>query len=260
MPSKRGPLIRRRRIDPKGKVRADAASLQGLLPPASGGVTKRRKHPGSVEIQSHLVKRRGRLRQAAVERGGVLANVAADLPGFAFNVPAPERNRRLLWASISFPWQFWEWDGWAPTNDSSSNLRIEGSVHWEWRLTGNPSVFPTAPIFMSDGRLFEFYTLIVPGGTGFSAGWLAEPYEKTIPWVSSIKGAPSPLAQLLGVRDGDVLRLWITLVFRNAVLNGNDWAGPGAFWGGPNSIDVVYAYNGPPLPFAEPNGGVLIGT
>ena len=257
MPAHRASRVRHR-ARPAVADLLDVASLQKLLPRSTGGVKERGGHPGSIEMQSHLVRRRGRVQSHSASPRGTAALAEAGLPGYAFDVPAPAPYRRLLWASISTPWQYWEWDGWGPSNDSSASLRIQGSVSWLWVLTGNPSVFPDAPELMSNGGEFEFYTSIPANGSGFAAAWLDEPHEKAFARVSPIKGAPSPLGQLLSVLDGEVLRLWIALDFQGAKLDGIDWAGPGAFWGGPQSISVVYAYLGPPLPVADPNGAVRI--
>jgi hypothetical protein len=243
-------------VPPDRTARPATGLLQELLSTARG--QEQGGRPASVELRSHLVRRRGRVRPGVGRRPGAVAEAGAGLPGYAFNVPAPPAGR-LLWAEISFPWQYWEWDGWGPSNHSSSNLRIEGSVDCAWILTGNPSEFPAAPEFMSDGGHFEFYTTVPPGGEGFSAAWLAEPYEKTFPSKRSKVGVPSPLEQLLSVRDGNVLRLWVALAFRDAELDDQPWEGPGAFSGGPQAISVNYAYLGPALAQGDFGGGAKVG-
>ncbi len=52
-------------------------------------------------------------------------------------------------------------------------------------------------MFMADGGHFDFYTLIVPGGTGFTAGLPAEPHEATFSNQPTAPGVPSPLEAVM---------------------------------------------------------------
>jgi hypothetical protein len=204
--------------------------------PLRGGLT-RRQRPVGVSRVAVLGK-----------RGPVEVNAADSLPGFRWDVPAPERGRRVIWASISFPWQFWRWYSLEMKNNSSHAVHINGSVDWRWVLTGHPSFFPDPPILMDDSGHFTFETFIPAHGDGFDVGWLVPPKGETF---LAQGPAPTPLSRLLSLRVGNVLRLWFGVDLTNPTLHASgplSGHGGWAMGGGPGSMSVEYAYLGPPLP------------
>jgi hypothetical protein len=184
-----------------------------------------------------------------VHRGALQVNAADSLPGFRWDVPAPEPRRRLAWAAIWFDWQFWRWYSLGLKNITDHNVHIDGSVDWRWVLTGHPQVFPNPPILMEDSGHFTFETFIVPGGDGYDVGWLVPPKGETF----MAGPAPSPLSQLLSLRQGGTLFLWFGVDLQNAMLHhaGGLSGGGWAMGGGPNTLYYQYAYIGPPLPIAD---------
>jgi len=184
-------------------------------------------------------------------RGPVQVNAADHLPGFRWDVPAPEWGRRLVWASISFPWQFWRWYSFELKNNSDHAVHIDGSVDWRWVLTGNPFFFPDPPILMEDSGHFTFETFIPAHGDGFDVGWLVPPKSETF---LPEGPAPTPLSRLLNLRVGNVLRLWFGVELTNPTLHASgplSGHGGWAMGGGPGSMYVEYAYLGPPLPLKD---------
>src|SRR5205807_7258527 len=116
---------------------------QRLIPPTS-----------IVSVKSGLVSR-GEGPQPQIDIGGA---------GFAWDVPAPDPTLGIVvWATISFDWAFYGWQSDTPKNNSDHKIRINGSVDWIWYLTGNPYVFPAAPIFLTDGGEYTFYMDLAPG-------------------------------------------------------------------------------------------------
>jgi hypothetical protein len=242
------------------RAKPTAAELQTLLPDAAPSVLGRRKRRRAIVLGAHTVKRQADGVQRKVHRvksTQALPNSATGQPGWAFDVPGPDPGRLLLWASISLPWQYWEWSGeWG--NDLSSDVRIDGSVDWLYFLTGNPYYFPGySPTFLGASGHFTFYTLVPPGNAGFDVAWLVEPNEDTKSSYTPFPDQPSELSILLSTQVGDVLKLWFGLNVFNPEVNAQPWYGPGSFNGGAQSIYVVYAYSGSPLPEPDINGMVF---
>ena len=160
---------KRRRPDrPNLPPKLSATILQKLLPASIDPIVRQGKRPEGVRFQSHTVQRsiqrRRRNAQKAQPATKALA-AGAVLPGWAFDVPAPDPGARLLWVEISTPWQFWEWSG-SWSNDSSNDVRIDGSVDWLWQLGANPNYFSGYLLsFMSGTGHFTFYTLVPPAAT-----------------------------------------------------------------------------------------------
>ena len=100
-------------------TRATSASLTKLL--ANGG-----RHPGSVVVHSGIARRVGQLYSAP-----------SDWWGEAYSIDAPPPGR-LLWFTLSFNWQIYTWNSWGPSNDSSSQMRVDFGVSWRWELIANP--------------------------------------------------------------------------------------------------------------------------
>lgn len=240
--------------------KVSAAILQTMLPSYADPIVRQGKRPGGVHFQSYTVQRsvqRGR-RTAQTARPSMKAiEAAATLPGWAFDIPAPDPRERLLWMEISTPWQFWEWSG-SWYNDSSNDIRIDGSVDWLWYLGANPNyISGYLPTFLSGQGHFTFYTLVPPGDVGFDVAWLVDPNDQTFTDYSVVPGQLTALEDLLSTKVGDALRLWLSLGFFNPKINGNMWNGPGWFNGGTQSINVVYAYSGVPLPVPDLGGLVF---
>jgi hypothetical protein len=237
-----------------------ATILQKRLPASIDPIVLQGKRPEGVRFQSHTVQRSiQRARRNAQKARPATKALAAEavVPGWAFDVPGPDPGARLLWVEISTPWQFWEWSG-SWSNDSSNDVRIDGSVDWLWQLGANPNYFSGyLPSFMSGTGHFTFYTLVPPGDVGFDVGWLADPNDQTFTDYTPVPGQPTALSDLLSTKVGDALRLWLSLGFFNAEINGKTWYGPGWFNGGTQSIDVVYAYAGPPRPAPDLEGLVF---
>lgn len=185
--------------------------------------------------------RRVSLKSGLVPRGNVQVNAADSLPGFRWDVPAPEPNRLLAWAAIWFDWQFWRWYSNWLNNTTGHNVHVDGSLDWRWVLTGHPYFFPDPPILMEDSGHFTFETFIPPGGNGYDVGWLVPPKGETFTSTAG-PGQTSPLANLLSLKRNGVLRLWFGLDFTNVV-----GPAPWAMSGGPNTLYYQYAYIGPPL-------------
>jgi hypothetical protein len=217
-----------------GPFQPSPAQLLATLP-LPGGLG-RGQRPQSVTLQSGLV-----------QRGPVQVNAIDSLPGFRWDLPAPEWGRRVAWAAIWFDWQFWRWYSASLKNNGSHGVHVDGGVDWRWVLTGNPFFFPDPPILMEDAGHFTFETFIVPGGDGYDAGWLVPPKGETY-----LPGpAPSPLGHLLGLRVDNVLRLWFGVDLRNPTLHFSgplSGSGGWAMGGGPNTLYYQYAYVGSALP------------
>jgi hypothetical protein len=183
-----------------------------------------------------------------VNRGGVLRNAANGLPGFRWDVPAPETGRTVLWASLAFDWQFYEWASLSIPNDTSNSIFVDGLLDWRWLLTGNPFVFSSAPIFLTDGGRFTFNTFIARGGDGFDVGWLAGPQSRTYTSIPDKTDASmsSPLSRLLAMTSGGALMLWFGMDFRNLRYRLNDGPDITAGYilnGGPHTLYYAYAYS-----------------
>lgn len=175
----------------------------------------------------------------AVNRGALLRSIPSGLPGFSWEVPAPDANRQLLWVQIGFDWHFNGWKSEWPKNTGSSDKRVEGSLRWLWYLTGHPQLFPDAPILLSDSDGFDFYTSIPPGGRGWDVGWLAPAKEGVFTNVPDKQDEQntSPLQRLLSLKQGNTLKLWHALDIRDKTpVSGVIWP-----WG-PKTLFYVYAY------------------
>lgn len=232
---------------PKYPPKLSSTVLQRVLPASIDPIVRQGKRPDGVRFQSHTVQRTMESKAFAAEAEGA---------GWAFDVPAPDPGSRLLWVEISTPWQFWEWSSsWG--NDSSNDVRIDGSVDWLWNLGANPNFFSGYLLsFMGGNGHFTFYTLVPPGNAGFDVGWLADPDDQTFTNYSPVPNQPTGLSDLLSTQVGDALRLWFSLDVFNPEINGSTWYGPGWFNGGTQSLNVVYAYSGPPRPVPD-FGGLL---
>jgi hypothetical protein len=187
------------------------------------------------------------LESGLVRRGPLAVNAADQLPGFRWDVPAPDPRRRLAWAAIWFDWQFWRWYSFSLKNNGSHSVHVDGSVDWRWVLTGNPFLFDDPPILMEDSGHFTFETFIVPGGDGYDVGWLVPPKGET--FMAAPGPGPSPLSRLLSLRQGGTLWLWFGVDLQNPTLHfsGPLSGGGYAMGGGPNTLYYQYAYSGPAL-------------
>jgi hypothetical protein len=206
-PGAGGPI---RNIHPSARV------LQGLIPPLS-----------AVLVKSGIVS-----------RGEMLLRGRKRLPGFRWDVPAPDPSLgTVLWATLGFDWVFYSWRSTYPKNYSDQKIRFNGSLQWVWLLTGHPDVFPAAPIFLTDGGLYSFYWDLAPGDAGFDVGWLTPPlsgYYSSQPDKID-PSMTSPLQRLLAMNVNGVLMLWFAWDIRNQV-------GGGTIDGGPNVLYYSYAY------------------
>jgi hypothetical protein len=223
----------------KVPVARTAAELQSMWLPPARGKDPRVRLDGPVSIQSGVARRKSLLR-----------NAADGLPGFRWDVPLPDPQRTLLWASLSFDWQFYEWKSLNLLNRTSRKIFVEGSLDWRWLLTGHPQVFPVAPIFLSGAGHFTFNTFISPGADGFDVGWLAPAASATFSSEVDKTDASmtSPLQRLLAMADGGVLKLWFAMDFQNLrykLDNGNDLTHGYTLDGGPETLYYAYAYASP---------------
>lgn len=146
-PGAGGPI---RNIHPSARV------LQGLIPPLN-----------AVSVKSGIVS-----------RSGMPFLGAKRLPGFRWDVPAPDPSLgTVLWATLGFDWVFYSWRSNYPKNDGDQKIRFNGSLQWIWLLTGHPDIFPAAPIFLTDGGLYSFYMDLAPGDAGFDGLAHASPFR-----------------------------------------------------------------------------------
>jgi hypothetical protein len=216
-------------------ARPTATQLQKLWPAAvATGATR-----GLLSVESGVAA-----------RGPILRNAADGLPGFRWDVPAPEAGRTVLWASLGFDWQFYEWSSLSMPNHSDRKVFVDGSLDWRWMLTGVPSLFPDAPVFLEGAGHFTFNTFIGPGGDSFDVGWLAPPVSGTFSSTPDKTDASmtSPLQRLLAMTRGGVLKLWFAMDFehvRYRLDNGNDRTTGYLIDGGPKTIFYAYAYASP---------------
>lgn len=176
---------------------------------------------------------------SAVRSPGARRNVARGLPGFSFDLHAPDPNRgELVWVEMRINWFFNGWKSEWPRNDKSTSVRFEGSVDWYWFLTGHPQFFDKAPILLTDGGHFSFYTSIPPGGRGFDVGWICPARSGIFTNVPDKQDERnlSPLDRLLSLQVGNVLKLWFAMDTRRASPEArhDPW--------GADRIDWVYAY------------------
>jgi hypothetical protein len=179
------------------------------------------------------------IHSGTVARGAALRNLTLGLPGFRFQVPAPDANRTLLWVSMGFDWFFNGWQSSFPKNTGSSSKRIEGSLRWLWYLTGHPQIFADPPILLSDSDGYEFYTTLPPGGAGFDVGWLTRKKEGVFTDVPDKQDPEntSPLQRLLSLKQGTTLELWFAMDIQDQTPSGGfimPW--------GPNTLCYTYAY------------------
>ena len=190
-------------------IRPSAKQLQQFIPPAS-----------IISVKSGIATRGQRL-------------LTGGLPGFRWDVPAPDPSLgTVVWMTLGFDWAFYTWRSDRPT-PTAQPFRLTGSVDWRWVLTGHPSLFPDAPIFLTDNGHYSFYMDIRPGGAGgFDVGWLAPPAS------GSYSGVP--LQQLLATNVNAELKLWMGFDHRNIVLSPNGGYALGG--GGPNVLYYSYAY------------------
>src|SRR5260221_890072 len=205
-------------------IRPSTRVLRGLIP-----------HASIVSVKSGLVSRSASLQPF---------NIATGLAGFAWDVPAPDPSLgTVVWATISFDWAFYGWQSGTPRNDGDQSIRIYGSVDWIWYLTGHTQVFPTAPIFLSDGGRYTFYMDLAPGVGGFDAGWLTPPRSGSYSNQADKTDASmtSPLQRLLAMNVNGVLKLWFAADYRNQTPH---TATIGYPWG-PNMLYYSYAYASP---------------
>ena len=235
---------------PKRSARSVAQRPRGAT---GAGGTIGPFHPTPTELQPLLpvrrvgADRRGtvRTRSGTVPRGPLVRNAADGLSGFRWDVPAPDPRWTVLWASISFDWQFYSWRSLGVHNNTSNSVHVDGSLDWQWFLTGNPFVFEYAPIFLIDSGHYAFETFIVPDASGWEVGWLAPPRSDTYPSTAGDPNTPSPLSQLLAMRQGSVLRLWFAMRFTNVhVAYGGPVSGSRgwAIGDGPTTLYYTYAY------------------
>lgn len=179
------------------------------------------------------------IQSGTVNRGAALRFSTLGLPGFRFQVPAPDPNRTLLWVWMGFDWFFNGWKSSWPENTGSSSKRVEGSLRWVWYLTGHPHIFADPPIVLSDGDGYEFYTSVPPGGAGFDVGWLARKKEGVFTSVPDKLDASntSPLHRLMSLKQGNTLELWFAMDIQDKTPTG------GIIWPwGPNTLFYSYAY------------------
>jgi hypothetical protein len=221
------------------KTVRSAADLERLwLAPARGRPPRAAlKRPLSIE-------------SGIAPRAAVALNAADGLPGFRWDVPLPDPKRTLLWASLAFDWQFYEWKSLGLHNGTNRKIFVEGSLDWRWLLTGHPQVFPVAPVFLQGAGHFTFNTFISPGADGFDVGWIAPQASATFSSEPDKTDASmtSPLQRLLAMKSGGVLKLWFAMDFQHArykLDNGNDHTGGYTIDGGPKTIYYTYAYGSP---------------
>jgi hypothetical protein len=180
----------------------------------------------------------------------MLRNSADGLAGWRFDVPAPDPHFPVLWATISFDWQFYEWSSNILYNDTDHNVHVNGSLIWIWLLTGHPELFPNAPEFLTDGGLFTFETFVVPGSGGWDVGWLVAPRTGTFSSVPDKidDSGSSPLSRLLAMERNGVLVLWFAMDFRNIQLNEAGLSGSHGWVmnGGADTLYYTYAYGSSP--------------
>jgi len=117
--------------------------------------------------------------------------------------------------------------------------RVAGmGFDWVWLLTGHPSIFSTAPIFLTDGGTYSTYTSVSPGGAGWDVGWLTPPSSGIYSSEPDKLDASmtSPLQRLLAMNVNGVLELWFALDIRNQKGGGSIYK-----WG-PDHLYYAYAY------------------
>jgi hypothetical protein len=221
-----------------GRIGSDptAADLQELWLPTKRGQKSRVSLDGPISIESGMVNRGAALRSTA------------DRPGFRWDVPAPDPSRTVLWASLAFDWQFYEWTSLNLPNNTDNNIFVDGSLDWSWYLTGNPFVFPRSWVYMNEAAPFTFNTFIVPGGNGFDVGWLSWPQSTTYSSVPDKTDASmtSPLQRLLAMTSGGALMLWFAMDFQNIRYRldaGLDITTGYILNGGPTTLYYAYAYS-----------------
>jgi len=247
----------RRAATPKretGRARPRQTWSSGLdarlkAPPAAGGPI-RHIHPTAKALRRLFpVTSFVTVKSGLVPRDPIILTrkIVAKGPyfgGFSWNIPAPDPSYGdIVWAAIAFDWAFYGWQSDTSKNDGDDPIRINGSVQWIWYLTGDPDLFPRAPIFLADSGIYTFYQDLAPGEGGFDAGWLTPPRS------ASYSSQPdktdgsmtSPLQRLLAMNVDGFLKLWFTVEYRNetprTVAIGNPY--------GPDTLYYAYAYATP---------------
>lgn len=217
-------------------VSPTAAELQKLWLPTRRGQEPFIRLNGPVSVESGLVNR------------DALVSIAADRPGFAWDVPGPDPTRTVLWASLGFDWQFYEWATLPGlVNDTNNNMNVSGGLIWSWYLSGNPYVFSRSWVYLQEVGPFSFETFVAPGGDGFDVGWLTWPLSQTFSAIPDKTDASmtSPLQRLLAMESGGVLKLWFSMDFQDVGYWLDDGVVRTGGWtinGGPKTIYYAYAY------------------
>lgn len=161
--------------------------------------------------------------------------------GWAGSMPAPPPGSQVLWVTFSVDWQIYTWKSWGPANNSDRVRRVDFGVSWRWRITPNPYYVPEPlPEFIGDSGRHEFYTSVVPGGSGFDAAWIAPARSKTLT-PDSKESDPTPLQLLLSAERNGVIPLWFGLNFSNLLIDGHEAHGY-TIWGGAEDFYWSYAY------------------
>jgi len=138
--------------------------------------------------------------------------------GARFDIDAPPPGD-VLWFSLAFDSQTFQWDSWwdPPVKESNQSERVDFGVTWDWCLMANPSVIPDPqPCFMSDGGRYEFHSSLPPGRAGFNAAWIAPARGKTF----TPETKDPPLQCLLSTNRNGQLRLWYSYRCANPIING----------------------------------------
>jgi hypothetical protein len=156
----------------------------------------------------------------------------------------------VLWFTLEFASQWWNCQALGSINNSSHYKYADFSLIWRWMLLPNPYEFPGWEPFMADAAGYEFYASEPPGSNWFTAWWV-EPY-RSVTLTPSGKLERDPLAMLLATERNGVLRLWYGYNVSDITFKGKKWYGPGAIYGGPETLFYSYAVVVPRAPVVEP--------
>jgi hypothetical protein len=225
------------------RIRLSDLGARLKAPPHAGGPI-RNIHPTAEALQRlYPLPSVVTVKSGLASRGAFLRSGKWGTSGFRLDMPAPDpRMGTVVWATMSFDWAFYGWQSNIPINYSDHSVRINGSVDWNWFLTGHPAIFPTAPIFLSDNGRYTFYMDLAPGEGGFDAGWLTPPRSGSYSNEPDKTDASmtSPLQRLLAMNVNGALMLWFAVDYENQTPRtsiGYPW--------GPNTLHYAYAYVNP---------------
>jgi len=209
-------------------------SSRTYTPPTSAALTKLvQQSAGPVVIQSGTVQASPR----------TYSFPPWPWTGAFFSITAPPPEAQILWFTIAFDWQLWEWRNAGPTNSTSKSLRIDFGISWEYELVPNPYYTTSPGRFMRESDRHEGYTSVSPNSYGFNTGWVVPANSVTLT-PDSKESSPTPLQLLLAANVNGVIHLYHRWRMSNEVvrINGKEARGWAYFlYGGVDYIHYSYA-------------------